>query len=49
MIKTILNNKTVLRFVGIAIVVLLVLKQCNQISNLKEDLQNTEKIADRNF
>ena len=49
MIKNILNNKTLLRFIGIAIVVLLVLKQCNQISNLKEDLQNTEKIADRNF
>ena len=49
MIKNILNNKTLLRFIGIAIVVLLVLKQCNQISNLKEDLQSTEKIADRNF
>ena len=49
MINNILNNKTLLRFIGIAIVVLLVLKQCNQISNLKEDLQNTEKIADRNF
>jgi hypothetical protein len=49
MINTILNNKTLVRFIGIAIVVLLVLKQCNQISNLKEDLQNTERIADRNF
>jgi hypothetical protein len=49
MIKKILTNKTLLRFIGIAIVVLIGLKQCNQISNLKEDLQNTEKIADRNF
>tara|TARA_B110000285_G_scaffold137079_1_gene153523 strand:+ start:24506 stop:25303 length:798 start_codon:yes stop_codon:yes gene_type:complete len=49
MINTILNNKTLLRFIGIAIVVFLVLKQCNQISNLKQDLENTEKVADRNF
>lgn len=38
-----------MRFIGIAIVVLLVLKQCNQISNLKEDLQRTENVAERNF
>lgn len=38
-----------MRFIGIAIVALLVLKQCNQISNLKQDLENTENIADRNF
>ena len=49
MIKKILNNKTLLRFIGIAIVVLLVLKQCNQISNLKEDLENTEMVSERNF
>ena len=49
MIKKILNNKTLMRFIGVAIVVLLVLKQCDQISNLKEDLKNTEMIADRNL
>jgi hypothetical protein len=49
MIKDILNNKTILRFIGIAIVVFLVLNQCTRISNLKQDLKNVERIADRNF
>ena len=49
MIKNILNNSTMLRFIGIAIAVFLGLRQCNQISNLKQDLENTERISDRNF
>ena len=42
-------NKTILQFTIVALITFLVLKQCNQISNLKQDLENTEKIADRNF
>lgn len=38
-----------MRFIGVAIVVLLVLKQCNQISDLKEDLEKTEMVANRNL
>lgn len=48
-LKNILENKTLIRYIGIFILVALFLRQCTQISSLKQDLVNTEKISDRNF
>jgi hypothetical protein len=48
-IKNINISKSTMIFIAGAFFVLFFLKQCNQISNLKQDLNNTQKIADRNF
>jgi len=48
-LKDIWQNKGLRNFLLIVIVVLLFLKQCNQISNLKQDVAQTEEKAERNF
>lgn len=48
-LKNIWQNKGLRNFLLIVIVVLLFLKQCNQISNLKHDVAQTEEKAERNF
>lgn len=48
-LKDIWQNKGLRNFLLIVIVALLFLKQCNQISNLKQDVAQTEEKAERNF
>lgn len=48
-LKMLSLNKNIAIFVVTTIFVLLFLKQCNQISNLKHDLNNTEMVANRNL
>lgn len=48
-IKGIWENKGLRNFLLILIAVLLFLKQCNQISNLKQEIVQTEETATRNF
>ena len=45
----ILNNKGLMMFILGIIVTLFMLQQCNRIEGLKAELENTQKVADRNF
>ena len=52
MINNILDkilNKNTLIFIGVSLFVLLFFKQCNQIENLKLEVQYNEDVANRNF
>lgn len=42
-------NKNTLIFIGVVLFVLMFLRQCNQIDNLKYQVENTQKISDRNL
>ena len=48
-IKNINLSKNAIIFIAGALFVLMFLKQCNSISNLKVELENTVKVADRNY
>ena len=48
-LKAIWQNKQLRNFLIIVLVALLFLKQCNQISNLKREVDQVEETADRNF
>ena len=48
-IKNILSNKTLVTFIAGALFVMLFLRQCNQISNLKQDVKFAQEDADRNL
>ena len=48
-IKDIFSNRTLVTFVAGALFVMLFLRQCNQISELKQDVKLAEQSADRNF
>ena len=48
-IKDIFSNKTLVTFIAGAVFVLFFLKQCNQISNLKQDVKFAQEDADRNL
>jgi hypothetical protein len=48
-LKDIWSNKSLRNFLLLAIAALLFLRQCNQISTLKQDLVQTEETANRNF
>ena len=42
-------NKNTLIFIGVSLFVLLFLRQCNQIENLKIEIDNAQKISNRNL
>lgn len=48
-LKAIWQNKQLRNFLVIVLVALLFLKQCNQISNLKREVDQVEETANRNF
>jgi hypothetical protein len=48
-IKNILSNKTLVTFIAGALFVMLFLRQCSQISNLKQDVKFAQEDADRNL
>lgn len=48
-IKYILNNKNLQRFIVLGVLILLLLRQCNVTNNLKSDLQIVENVANRNL
>ena len=48
-LKAIWQNKQLRNFLIIVLVALLFLKQCNQISNLKREVDQVEETANRNF
>lgn len=48
-VKDILSNRTLVTFIAGAVVVLLFFRQCNQISNLKQDVKFAQEDADRNL
>tara|TARA_B100000963_G_scaffold349283_1_gene358117 strand:- start:3833 stop:4642 length:810 start_codon:yes stop_codon:yes gene_type:complete len=48
-IKNILSNKTLVTFIAGALFVMLFLRQCNQISNLKQDVKFAQEDADRSL
>ena len=48
-IKDIFSNKTLVTFIAGALFVMLFFRQCNQISNLKEEVKITQQTSDRNF
>ena len=46
-IKNILSNKTLVTFIAGALVVMLFLRQCNSIENLKQDVKLAQEDAGR--
>lgn len=48
-LKSIWQNKSLRNFLVLVIITLLFLRQCNKISNLKQDLVQTENITNRSF